>query len=224
MLAAAEGPYKVLPEHEKEALRLEPGCQGRFPDDFKGTEPGLWTRCCHQEVDCHDYYCRSKVLSFAAGQKVKILESFSSDDDQLQKLQKGQIGKLLRLDGNGDALIRFFEDELDDVGTRHWVLKTTLWKQAELLGEMPRMRASRTVSCMNNCSVAIMNCNFQRMTKKEGKVLQKCMKDCNMEECQKEEECKQLMEDYSKCKHTISQSSECKPVTKKDKEELSVEL
>merc|ERR1711957_392367 len=105
----------------------------------------------------------------------------------------------MRVDGQGDAYIKFFKSDYDDEDfLKQWVWRETFWSKLELPGKTVRTRASKTVSCLNNCTTA-QNCEIQMMSKKKAKVFRKCMNACKLEECTKEEECNKLMNKYNQC-------------------------
>merc|ERR1712039_588275 len=138
-------------------------------------------------------------------------EDFKSDDDLAADISKGMTGKVLRIDGQGDAFIKFFLDEFDDDGTRHWVHRTTFWEKLELSGKPERLRAAKVVDCLDGCSKA-QGCNMQSMTKKDQKKFQKCMKDCKLPQCQQDEKCNPLFQGYAMCKEKVAKSGVCNPV------------
>merc|ERR1712087_606499 len=100
--------------------------------------------------------------------KVRVRETFVSDDDQKVELKRVMTGKVLRVDSQGDAYIKFWEHEHDDEVFRQWVFKTTYMHKLELPGKMVRLKAGKTVSCLNDCMKAS-ECKNEAMSKKEQK-------------------------------------------------------
>merc|ERR1712000_568587 len=129
--------------------------------------------------------------------KVRVKEDFESDDDAAVTLPKGMRGKVLRIDGEGDAFIRFNRDEFDDKDVlRQWVFKHTAFDKLELPSSPVRMRASRVVTCLDNCTISA-KCDLQNMNKKQMKKFQKCAQDCKLEACTKDKECNKFLVDYN---------------------------
>eukprot|EP00930_Biecheleria_cincta_P033648 TRINITY_DN23309_c0_g1_i1.p1 TRINITY_DN23309_c0_g1~~TRINITY_DN23309_c0_g1_i1.p1 ORF type:complete len:250 (-),score=55.55 TRINITY_DN23309_c0_g1_i1:62-811(-) len=196
----------------RESLRLESGCRGNFPSKPEECPKDLWLRCCQQEVSCHSHYCIEKILGkLTKGSAVRVHTDFTSDDSAGAELRKGMKGKVLQVDDDGDALVRFFEDDLDDQGVRHWVYRTTFWEKLELPGKMERLRALKVATCLDDCSVK-QECRMNSMSKKQSKVYRECVKACKVDECIKDEEkgqCKELFTLYAECKQKVSSSDAC---------------
>eukprot|EP00931_Biecheleriopsis_adriatica_P080608 TRINITY_DN53959_c0_g1_i1.p1 TRINITY_DN53959_c0_g1~~TRINITY_DN53959_c0_g1_i1.p1 ORF type:complete len:238 (+),score=57.36 TRINITY_DN53959_c0_g1_i1:28-714(+) len=209
-MAQATAPVKrPRPLDPQDAVRMESGCRDYFPSKPKECPKELWKRCCEQEVSCHNYHCREVVMGkLGRGMHVRIKDDAISDDDSAATLTKGTKGRVVKVDSEGDALVRFFEDELDDEGVRHWVHRETFWEKLELPGNMERLRAWKTVSCLNDCSRR-QECRLADMSKKANKAYQACVEACKMEECTKEDQCKELFHQYAQCKQTTSESKVC---------------
>lgn len=224
---AAATAYKVQrPANFSEGFRLDAACDGCFPGKMQSCpSEDVWGKCCEQEVACHDFHCKELVMGeLSANTAVRVLENFESDDDQKVTLEKGMKGKVLRIDGQGDAYIKFHRDELDDEGLRHWVYKTTFWSKLELPGKADRLRALRIVDCLDACSLAA-QCKFADPTapKKEKKAYGKCVTDCNIEKCRQEKDCEARFQAYAMCKSQTSASGKCSPLTQASEEEASAE-
>mmetsp|Transcript_65342 Transcript_65342/g.115948 ORF Transcript_65342/g.115948 Transcript_65342/m.115948 type:complete len:236 (-) Transcript_65342:47-754(-) len=208
-LCAAAPSKRMRLEDPTDTLRLELGCKDNFPSQPKDCPKDLWSRCCKQEVACHDYHCREEVMGkISAGQRVRILADFDSDGEVPASLKKGMKGKVLRVDEEGDASIRFFEDDLDDEGSVHWVYRTTFYEKLELPGKLETSRATRTVNCLNQCSLQ-QDCRMATMSKKQTKAYNACMQECKMEQCTNEEGCKVLLQQYGACKGKIAEKKVC---------------
>eukprot|EP00928_Gymnodinium_smaydae_P011576 TRINITY_DN14255_c0_g1_i1.p1 TRINITY_DN14255_c0_g1~~TRINITY_DN14255_c0_g1_i1.p1 ORF type:complete len:245 (-),score=73.45 TRINITY_DN14255_c0_g1_i1:66-800(-) len=208
-VSAAPMAHKAGDGVDADSLRLDAQCKPCFPKNRKSCSKETWSNCCKQEVTCHDYHCRETVMGrLDTNMKVRIREDFVSDDDVKAELKKGMNGRVLRTDRNGDAYIKFFEDELDNEGSRHWVFKTTFWDKLEVVGQAARSRASRVVSCLDKCSLDA-DCRMGELKKKEMKKYQKCITDCKIAKCQEEPECKAYFEAYANCKGEVARSPKC---------------
>ncbi|CAK0828145.1 unnamed protein product, partial [Prorocentrum cordatum] len=163
------------------------------------------------------FHCRELVMGrLHKGEKVRVRSDFQSDDESPSEVSKGMTGRVIRIDQDGDAFIKFWQDEYDDDFRRYWVHRPTFWEHLEVPGRMAELRAAKVVSCMNNCTLT-QECRMQEMSRKEQKAFQKCMKGCKMDECNEERECKIMMEAYSTCKQRTAQSRECDPEQRKGK-------
>merc|ERR1712007_98968 len=98
--------------------------------------------------------------------------------------------------GGGDAYVKFWEHELDtdEDAVKHWVFKRTAWDHLDVVGTTVRLRAGKTVACLDNCTLAV-NCNMKTLSKNQA-----CMMSCKFDDCQKEDECKALLHEYVRCK------------------------
>lgn len=216
--AAAAPPTKAakpLAKEVKEALRLESGCHECYPNDRSACDKEVWNRCCGQEIACHDYYCREEVMGqLQANTKVRVKDDFESDDNEKKLITKGMTGRVIRVDGEGDALIKFWRDEYDDDFLRNWVFKTTFWDKLELPERMVRLRAAKVVKCLDNCTLD-MNCGLATLTKskKKMKAYQACLAGCKVEDCTTNEECKKFYGAYASCKQRTAETGICSPVT-----------
>eukprot|EP00427_Karlodinium_veneficum_P002058 CAMPEP_0169176510 /NCGR_PEP_ID=MMETSP1015-20121227/65909_1 /TAXON_ID=342587 /ORGANISM="Karlodinium micrum, Strain CCMP2283" /LENGTH=207 /DNA_ID=CAMNT_0009251023 /DNA_START=99 /DNA_END=719 /DNA_ORIENTATION=- len=133
--------------------RLELACHGCFPHNRDTCDKDVWTRCCGQEIRCHDDACRKEILGrLKSGAKVRVHTDFVSDDVQQAEISRGMTGRVLQVDEDGDAFIRFWRDDLDDEYIHHWVFERTGWDKLDLTGSAaPKMRAARAASCMDAC-------------------------------------------------------------------------
>lgn len=215
----AEGCQKA--KKPENATRLEAGCRGCFPKNRKECEKDLWVRCCNQEISCHDDHCRAEVLGkLKSNAKVRVHDDFESDDEDQAEISRGMTGKVLKVDADGDAFIKFWRDELDDEYAYHWVFKRTGWDNLELPGSgAARMRAARTVTCLDRCMRKLECIPFPEASKKQQKTFQKCAIGCKVDDCNKDEECKPKFEAYAICKQGISSTDKCNtPVEEKGRE------
>eukprot|EP00929_Paragymnodinium_shiwhaense_P004725 TRINITY_DN10585_c0_g1_i1.p1 TRINITY_DN10585_c0_g1~~TRINITY_DN10585_c0_g1_i1.p1 ORF type:complete len:299 (-),score=83.85 TRINITY_DN10585_c0_g1_i1:79-864(-) len=213
---AAAQAYKVQrASNYSDSFRLDDACGGCFPKDSAAcASDDVWDNCCKQEVECHDFHCRELVMGeLSSNTQVRVLEEFESDDDQKVTLAKGMKGRVLRIDGQGDAYIKFQRDELDDEGIKSWVYKTTFWKKLELPGKAERLRAARTVDCLDACSLQF-SCKFaeEKAAKAVKKGYKKCVDACNIDKCQKEADCKSRFEQYAICKQKTAMGDACSPL------------
>lgn len=217
--AADEKQPKKDPKPEN-TTRLEPDCTGCFPHNRKGCEKDLWARCCNQEIACHDDNCRAEVLGkLKVGAKVRVHSDFDSDDERHAEITKGMTGKVLQVDDESDAFIKFWRDELDDEFIQHWVFKRTGWDNLELPGSgAARMRAARAVTCLDRCTRKQQCIPFPEASKKQQKAYQKCIMTCKVDDCNQDEECKPKLQAYADCKQRIGSSSEaCAPIPSQER-------
>jgi len=208
---------KPLEKETNDALRLEAGCRGCFPDNRKECVKDLWNRCCGQEIACHEYHCMEDVLGkLQANTKVRARVDFESDDQEKTTISKGMSGRVLRIDGEGDALIKFSRDEYDDEVVKHWVSRTSVWEHLELPEKVHRHRAAKVVKCLDQCTLDI-SCGMMELQSKPKKMRQyhSCMTKCKVEECQTNEDCKPFFDAYAQCKQQTSTSGVCQPPSKK---------
>lgn len=204
------------------ANRLEAGCIGCFPKNRADCDKDLWSRCCGQEIDCHDDHCRAEVLGkLKVKAKVRVHTDFEADDDTQAEIGKGMTGEVLRVDKEGDTFIKFWwGDNLDDEFIHHWVFKRTGWDNLELPGSgTSKMRAARVVTCLDKCTRK-QNCvPFPEAAKKQQKAYIKCVKGCKIDDCNKDEECKPRFEAYAQCKERIGSSGDaCSPIVEQGRE------
>lgn len=206
---------KKVPVGFEESLRLELGCAGCFPSNRKTCEKEQWKRCCSEEIQCHAHHCTEEVIGqLQANTKVRIREDFVSDDDDQVSLRKGMTGRVLRVVGDGDALIKFWWDEYDEEFKRQWVSRRTFWTSLELPERIVRMRAHRVVSCLDNCTL-VANCRMSEMAtlpKKKAKAIQACVGTCKLEACDADAECKKFLQAYATCKEQTSRGEKCSPL------------
>lgn len=196
---------------------LDASCTGCFPKNRDKCETKeLFTRCCEMEVNCHDDQCRGKVMGLPKkGYRVRVKVEFTSDDEVEETVPKGMSGKVLETDADGDAYIQFWahEHDAEDEHVFHWVSKRSFWDHLERPGgAASRMRASKVVSCMDNCTLTIQKCiPFDTIKAKTMKKMRACIGTCKIQECEKDEECKPLFETYGQCKQDTAESGVCNP-------------
>lgn len=217
LAAEQKRPEKL--EKPKGSGRLEAYCVGCFPHNRKTCDKSLFARCCEQEIACHDDNCRGEVLDkLKKNAKVRVHTDFISDDEERAEVSKGMTGKVLQVDEEGDAFIKFWRDELDDEFIFHWVFKRTGWDKLELPGGgAAKMRATRTVSCLDSCTLQMQCAPFDQASKKKQKSYQKCITGCKMDECQQDEDCKGRLQLYAECKQRIGSSGVCAPLEAESK-------
>lgn len=196
------------------AIRLDEACVGCFPGNRKGCAKDVWATCCGQEISCHDDHCRGEVLGkLKPNAKVRVHDTFISDDEARVEIVRGMTGKVLEVDEDGDSFIKFWRDELDDEYIHHWVFKRTGWDKLELPGGgAAKMRATRTVSCLDNCTLSMQCIQFQEASKKKQKKYADCIQGCKMDDCNADEECKPRLQAYADCKQRIGSSGVCAPL------------
>jgi hypothetical protein len=212
----AAGIPKKLPQSdfEEEPPRLERGCLGCYPSHRSNCTKEQFSRCCEQEIRCHQHACRQRAQGrLRKGDKVRTRIEFESDDEEKATLAKGMNGKVLRVDEDDDALIKFFPVDFDDEEhITHWVYSTDYSSKLELVGNSERLRVLKVVACLDNCTWASGCRQPPEMSKKRmGKYL-KCIKSCNMDECKDDAECKWPLDSYATCKQSTSDSKACSPL------------
>merc|ERR1740130_274296 len=128
-------------------------------------------------------------------------------------------GTVLEVDKNGDAYIKFWRDELDDEFIHHWVFKRTGWDNLELPGVgSSKMRATRTVTCLDGCTQKMQCIPYPEASKKKQKAYQKCIGTCKMDACEADEDCKKRLHSYGECKQRIGSSGLCAPLEEESRE------
>lgn len=196
--------------------RLDTQCTGCFPSKRTSCKAGLWLSCCAQEMECHDVHCLDAVTgALLPKTKVRVKTDFTSNDEEEVQLTKGMNGRVVRLDGDGDAYIKFWDDDDEDESRSHWVFKHKFWEKLELPGNMHRVKATKAVVCMNNCTLTHECLQWPDLSKKQKKSYQKCVQACRIDACTEEDGCKQVIEAYGSCKQKTASSGVCSPLASK---------
>merc|ERR1712187_575595 len=130
------------------------------------------------------------------------------DDDNRTELTKGMVGKIVKVDKEGDALVKFWEEPYEEDAIRAWVYRTTAWEKLEFIDYLVRHRAAKVAKCLDQCTIDI-HCSLQDMNKRTRKVYGSCIEKCNMDACNKIPECKDRFQKYGLCKNKVARDGRC---------------
>merc|ERR1712203_364191 len=75
---------------------------------------------------CKYEECNSQELlgQLQPNAKVRVKSDFASDDTAQATVTKGMTGRVLRVDSEGDAYIKFWHHEYDEEVFKHWVFRS----------------------------------------------------------------------------------------------------
>lgn len=184
-----------------------------YPQNRENCADAVWNKCCAQEIACHQLHCTMEVLGKPRAKlKIRTRETFASNDENPIEIKKGTHGRVVRLDTEGDVLVKFF-DEFNDESGRHWIFGSEFWKLVDATERVVPMRAVRVSWCLDKC-VQDQHCDMGTTLaekKKKQDIQAACRKACKLDACNGDQECRELLGKYSTCKfnaHKVCRTDE----------------